>query len=119
MSLIDIDSLLADFDGDTDFLKDVLHDVKDDLSSYMKTLRKSIETKDSENMKLSSHSIKGICLTTKCNCCVEPSKEIERISKQLLDNNREEECKLSFHMNLLEHDISVLTKYIDETVMKN
>lgn len=116
--IIDTDALLEDFEGDVDFMEEILQDTRNDILEYMDNLRETINHNDFEGMKIASHSIKGVCLTTKCIRGVDPSREIESISKQLLEDKSVDKSIIIVHMKKLEDEISEVIGYIDKILKK-
>ena len=104
ISMIDIDSLENDL-GDIGFVKDVLTEMRVDTKKHIDNLYSSILSNDVTAIILSSHSIKGIALSTKCS-------KIAKISTYIEDKGREAQKTTNIDVTLMRTSIDKLQKEV-------
>jgi len=109
ISMIDIDSLENDL-GDIGFVKDVLTEMRVDTKKHIDNLYSSILSNDVTAIILSSHSIKGIALSTKCS-------KIAKISTYIEDKCREAQTTnidvtlMRTSVDKLQKEVAILNKF--------
>ena len=109
ISMIDIDSLENDL-GDIGFVKDVLTEMRVDTKKHIDNLYSSILSNDVTAIILSSHSIKGIALSTKCS-------KIAKISTYSEDKCREAQTTnidvtlMRTSVDKLQEEVTILNKF--------
>ena len=111
--VLDISTLLAAFDNDLNFFKEVVDIFINDYPPMLVSLNDAVSAKDAERLQRSAHSLKGMLRNFQAEAAALKALELENLGRSGSCEGAEALCRL------LEKDMTQLEKVLVEMVADN
>lgn len=87
--VIDFDTLYAQFSGMSDLVQDLVQQCLECMPDYIVDIKKAIDQRDFESLKLSAHTLKGTAANLRANAVVEAALKLEVAGKEKNEDDLE------------------------------
>ncbi len=111
-TLIDKDKILFEFHDDLDIFEELIEDYISQLPVFIKTLEKAVEEKDSEQLKITGHTLKGIVSNFYSEQLREAAYHLEMAGKN--DDFEEVEMKIDMFKTFNEKVLKEMKSFLIE-----